>query len=90
MNFKDSVIFYLNEKKDPERVTGGYKAMATRLSRDLGKSVSASQVKSYLKKMDKEGTSSGIKKQAKKPKITDAGAYQWSVKYRILLNHFKK
>ena len=57
MNWEERVQSYLEEAKDPDRVSGGYKALATRLSKDLNKDISPSQVKSYMKKMEKKDMS---------------------------------
>lgn len=80
MDFKEKVLFYLREGK-------GHKAWATRLSKDLGRKITPSQVKRYMKKLEGK-TAEGIKKRAKE--ATDPGAYEWGVKYKILLNHLKK
>ena len=90
MNFKDSVRFYLNEKKDPDRVGGGYKAMATRLSKDLGKKITSSQVRSYLKGLEKEGAAEEIEKRSKKATKGSPAAYEWGTKYKIVRAHFAK
>ena len=96
MNFKERVKFYLIEAgKDPDRVRGGYEALATRLSKDLGRTVSPGQVKRYLKskeaKMKKEGKFKYISKNSKK--ATQPGAYKYGTGgalYTILKGHFSK
>lgn len=77
----------LEVKKDPDRVAGGYKAMATRLRKDLGKEISPSEVKSYLQKIEKKKKIKDLKNKAEgisKP------SYKWSTIYKILKGHFKK
>ena len=90
MNFKERVSFYLTEKAN-KKVPGpgaGYERLASRLSKDLHKTITADQVKGYLKKMEKEKTSGNIEKKAKKAKVP--GAYEWAAKYNILKSHFSK
>lgn len=87
MNFKERVL-ELVEGKDPDRVEGGYKAMASRLSKDLGKTISPAQVKRYLASMEKKGVSGKIKKGAKK--ATSPGKFEWQTKYKIMKAHFSK
>ena len=83
----------LDEAKDQDRVAGGYKALATRLSDDLGKKITAGQVKSYLKRKEKEMKKEGKWKYMKKgeKRATDPGAYKWGgAMYNILKGHFSK
>ena len=95
-NFKEMVKFYLNEAgKDPDRVEGGYKALATRLSKDLGKKISWQQVKRYLKSKEKtlkkEGKWKYIERNSKK--ATQPGAYKYGIHgalYQIMKRHFAK
>jgi hypothetical protein len=79
----------LNESRN----TGGYEALATRLSRDLGKEITSSKVKSYLKKketeMKKEGKWKYLMNGEKMAK--NKGAYKWGksgAMYKILKGHF--
>lgn len=88
MDFKEKVSSYLKEKVDPERRAGGYKAMATRLSRDLSKRITPESVKKYLQSLEKKQVAKNIGKRAKGARV--AGAYEWKSKYKIMLNHFKK
>lgn len=88
MKWKNKVKMFLEETKDRDRVAGGYKAMATRLTNDLGKSISPSQVKAYLKKMEKEGTASAIRASAKGKR--DSDAYNWQSKYNVMKASFMK
>jgi hypothetical protein len=88
MKWKEKVLFYLNEKKDPDRVSGGYKALATRLSNDLGKNITSDKVKEYLKFLDKKKFVKNLKARAKK--AINPPAYEWGTKYKILKNHFNK
>ena len=90
MNFLEAVKYYLNEKVDPQRKEGGYKAMATRLSRDLGKDIPLRKVKSYMKKMDKGNTVKDIKRSASKKGITSPKSYEYATKYKIMKAHFSK
>jgi len=77
MNFKKRVL-ELVEGKDPDRVAGGYKAMATRLSKELNKTISPAQVKKYLASMEKKGVSGKIKKGAKG--ASAPGKFEWGTK----------
>jgi len=95
MNFKEKVRLYLQEKKDPDRVAGGYKAIATRLSRELDKNITPAQVKRYLKSKEKELKKEGKFKHMEKgaKKATKPGAYKWGYggsMYQMALGHFKK
>jgi hypothetical protein len=88
MEFKEKVHIYLNEqRKDPDRVEGGHKTLATRLSRDLRKKITPLQVKNYLKKLEEKDIVGNIKKRAKKS--DNPQAYEWGTKYKIIKNHFK-
>ena len=87
MNFKKRVLDLI-EAKDPDRVAGGYKAMATRLSKELNKTISPAQVKKYLASMEKKGISGKIKKGAKE--ATSPGKYEWGTKYKIMKAAFSK
>lgn len=95
MDWKDKVKLYLGERKDSERQAGGYKGLATRLSKELGKSITPAQVKSYLKKKDKELRKEGkmkyIERGAKKAR--EPGAYKWGkggAIFSMLKGHFAK
>lgn len=85
MKWEERVNQYLNES-DPQRREGGYKAMATRLSRDLNKRISPEQVKKYLRRMEKRKVVGDIKRRA--GKAADSSAYEWKTKYKILRGHF--
>jgi len=89
----------LNEyRKDPERQIGGYKALATRLSKDLGKRITWRMVKDYLDKKKRElkntkvGRGSAWRYFIKNAeKATDPGAYLYGhggAIYNILKGHF--
>jgi hypothetical protein len=82
MKWIDRVGFYLEEG----RREGGYKALATRLSRDLGKRITPKQVKNYLSKLEKTEVVKDIKKRSREAKMQQA--YEWGTKYKILKNHF--
>lgn len=68
----------------------GYKALATRLSKELGRKISSSSVKSYLATLEPTETAGEIEKRAKHPKFGSKGAYEWGTKYKILRAHFAK
>jgi len=90
MNFKERVRELL-EAKDPDRVKGGYKGLATRLSKDLGKNILPTQVERYLNLDKTKKMVMQIKKRAKK--AVEPGAYKWGVGgaiYKILKRHFSK
>lgn len=84
----NQILNQLSERKDPDRVEGGYKAMATRLSKDLGKNITPSQVENYLQSLEKKDTADEIEKRSKSAK--NPGDYEWGTKYKILKNHFSK
>jgi hypothetical protein len=87
MDFRENVRWHLKEAgKDPDRVAGGYKGLATRLTRDLKKTITPAQVKAYMKKMEKEKTSRKVKAMAKGK--LDSNAYEYTAKYNILKGHF--
>jgi len=80
MNFTKRVEGYLTEKVGHQRLAG-------RLTKDVGKEISASQVAKYLKKLDRKKVTAAIKRRAQK--ATDEGAYKWGTIYKILVNHFR-
>lgn len=86
MEWKEMVKEYLYEADPDRRREGGYKAMATRLSSTLGKTITPLQVKSYLEKMEQKKMAKNIKSKAKAASAPDA--YEWGAKFKILKNHF--
>jgi len=86
MDWEKTVRDRLMEAKDPERVAGGYKALATRLTKDLKKKITPAQVKAYMKKMENKASTKQIKGRAKG--MLDSKAYEYQSKYNILKGHF--
>jgi len=82
MKFKERVRYYLGEAQ----VNRGHKALATRLSKDLGKKITAKQVENYLDHKENTNTWKEIKKRAKS--ASDSGDYKWGTVYKILKRHF--
>jgi len=78
MNWKKRVRECLSEGS-------GHKAFATRLSTDLGKTITPNQVKKYLSKM--EPTAKKVNAISKKKRSPEN--YKWGTIYKILKNHFK-
>lgn len=92
-NFADRVNYYLTEKTKV-REEAGYKGLATRLSKELGKEINSSQVKSYLKKKEAELKKAGKWKYIQKgaEKASAPGAYKYGTHgsiYMMLKNHFE-
>lgn len=88
MRLEDLRNEILNEKsEDKNRKQGGYKALATYVSNKVGKNITPSQVKNYLKKLDTSGTKDEIEKRAKA--ASNKGDYKWGTIQQILVNHFK-
>lgn len=83
MKFSDRVKSYLIEKE----VNRGHKALATRLSKDLNKDISAKEVEEYLDYKENTEAFKDIKKQAKDAR--DPEDYEWGAKYKILKRHFE-
>lgn len=71
----------LNEKIKP-----GYE----RLASAAGGKATGEKVKTYLQKLDKEGVSDDLEKQAKKKGLKGkrAEAYKWSVLHKRIGGHF--
>jgi phage FluMu protein Com len=72
-----------------DRSEGGYKGLATRLSSDLGRDISPSAVKNYLKKKERTAAVKQIKHKAKRAR--SEGAYKYGsggAIYKMLKGHF--
>lgn len=80
MNFKEA----LNEKADPDRKRGGYKAMAS----SIGMGDQWQKVKSYMQSEGFKEKMKEVKKDAKS--ASDPEAYVASVERKILKGHFNK
>ena len=70
----------INEKKDPDRVEGGYKAMGTSAG------VSKEKAKRYLKSKKVKDRMKDVKKRAKGAR--DPEAYIASVERKMLKGHY--
>jgi len=97
MKFIEALLEY---RKDPDRQEGGYKALATRLSKELHKRITWRMVKDYLEKKKKElkntkvGRGSALRYLERNSKeATDPGAYLYGhggAVYSMLKGHFSK
>jgi RNA 3'-terminal phosphate cyclase len=71
----------LNEKKDPDRVEGGYKAMATSVGQPVG------DVKKYLKSPEMKKRMKKVKERAKDAENPEA--YAAAVERKMAKGHFE-
>ena len=74
----------LDERVDPDRERGGYKAMAS----SIGMADEWKKVRSYMQSKEFKGKIADAKKRAKEAR--DPEAYLASVERRILKGHFGK
>jgi hypothetical protein len=89
MNANDYINILNHMQIGEDRSEGGYKGLATRLSNDLGKDISPSQVKSYLKRKEKTAAVKEVKHRAKRAR--SEGAYKYGsggAIYKMLRGHF--
>jgi hypothetical protein len=74
--------FFGTEKK-------GYRGLATRLTKDLGKNVGPKAVKNALRKLEKTKEIRKIYAMSQSGKIRDPRAFRFSLIYKLLLDYFR-